>query len=180
MAAVETLSLEQDTPKLSPPASIVQQATGGNRQAMEAMFRTFLPMEEPIVAVEYLGVMGFFGFGRKSFGVTTASRVGKIELGLFGEVIYQEAMIRDVNSVHIHQPSRLYLYFIIAILVILAIPTYGLSLILIFFAPQLYYRFAKSGVVLGVKEGLFLYAFADRARLPRVRQLLAAMAKQRL
>jgi len=143
------------------------------------MFRTFLAMDEQIVDVQYLGVMGFFGFGRKSFGATTTSRIAKIELGLFGEVIYHEAMIRDVNSVHISQPSRLYLYILIGLLVLAAIPTFGLTLILIFFAPQLYYRFVKSGVVLGVKEGLFLYAFADRARLPRVRLLLGAMAKQR-
>ena len=124
-------------------------------------------------------VDGLVGFGEKSFACVTNNRVARIEIGFFGAMEYQEALIRDVNSIYIKQPSRAWLFVIFAAVVLLAFATFGLALLLIPFVPRIYYRFFKSGFVLGVREGIFLYAFADRARLPRVKLLLTEITPRR-
>jgi hypothetical protein len=163
-----------------PETSVIERAVAGDRRAMDLMFRAFVPPGEPILVTEYLGIRGFFGLGSKSFGCVTEARASRIELGLFGEVIYQEALIRDINSVVIHQPSRLWLYVILAGVLLAAIPTMGLALLALPLVPRLYYRFAKSGAVFGVREGIPLYLFTDRARLTRLRSLLNAINERRI
>lgn len=179
MAQVDQIGGADADDKLRPGDSLVRRAMAGDHQAMETMFRAFLPDGERLLISEYLGVRGLFGLGEKCFGCVTDSRVARLEVGFLGKVEYQEALIRDINSILVVQPSRLSLYLIFAVIVLMAIPTLGFALLAIPFAPRVYYRFVKSGMVLGVREGLLLYAFADRARLPRVRALLGEFTPRR-
>ena len=60
------------------------------------------------------------------------------------------------------------LYIIIGLLLLLAIPTFGIALLLLIFAKRFYYSIVKSGIVFVVKEGVSIYMFSDRKLIRRV------------
>jgi hypothetical protein len=142
---------------------LLGRAKQNDRQAIETMFRQFLPPTEQVVACEYFGVMGFWGFGRDSFGIATDRRVAGLQVGSFGEVLYQDAPLEYVNSTIVYQPSRIGLYITVGVV---AIVTFGVGLLLAPVIARGYYRRTKSGLVLNVREGVSVYVFIDRKRLP--------------
>ena len=89
---------------------LLSRAKRNDRNAIETMFKQFLAPGEDITAAEYLGVYGFWGFGRDSFGVVTDRRVASLQVGSFGEVSYQDGSLEYVNSTVLYQPSRFGLY----------------------------------------------------------------------
>jgi hypothetical protein len=155
----------------APPATAVapveqgllHRAKQNDRNAIETMFRQFLPPGEQVAAREYFGVMGFWGFGRDSFGVATERRVAGLQVGSFGEVLYQDAPLEYVNSTVLYQPSRSGLYITVAVV---AIVTFGFGLLLTPLIASWYYRRKKCGLVLNVREGVSVYVFIDRKRVP--------------
>ena len=155
-----------------PERSLAERAANDDPAAMRQMFQTFLPADDRIRHCCYLGTKGWGSFGRKSFGCLTDRRVARLEFGFFDEVVYQDALIRDVNSVVFYQPSRLTLYLLALLLVVLAIPSFGATLVVLFFLPQLFYRIVKSGAVFAVKEGVSVYMFANRARLQKLKAIM--------
>ena len=74
------------------------------------MFSQFIPAEEKIYRVEYLGVQGLWGIGTHSFACVTERRVSSIRVKLFGAVEYQDASLEYLNSGAIQHPSKVLLY----------------------------------------------------------------------
>lgn len=161
--------------------SLLHRAKRGDKEAISLMFRQFTSADEQIVAVEYLGTRGVFGIGTHSFGCVTDKRVADIELGLFGRLNYQDAYLEHVNSSAFYQPSLAGLYgWIFAVLaggilaafwtgfgVVSTILIALVALLLILFVARVYYHFVKSGVLFWVREGIPVYLFANRKRLPQ-------------
>jgi hypothetical protein len=62
----------------------VKRAKRGDERAIATLFKQFVPEDEQVVAVDYLGVQGFYGLGTSSFacvmslwGVKLSSRCEK-------------------------------------------------------------------------------------------------------
>lgn len=151
--------------KIQIDRSIVKQATSGNKDAIKAMFQTFMAEDETIISVEYLGSYGVF-FTTKSFVCITDKKVASMEYGPFGKIIYSDAFIEEVNSGVIYQPSVFTLYFIG---ILLCISIWGILLLNIW--VRFYYKINKSGMVWCVREGVNIYAFANRAQINRVNEI---------
>lgn len=151
--------------KIQIDGSIVKQATFGNKEAIKAMFQTFMAEDETIISVEYLGSYGVF-FTTKSFVCITDKKVASMQYGPFGKIVYSDAFIEEVNSGIIYQPSVFALYFV-GILLCLSI--FGILLLNAW--VRLYYTVNKSGMVWCVREGVNIYAFANRSKINFVNEI---------
>jgi hypothetical protein len=172
--------------------SLVARARRDDRQAIATMFKQFIPEDETIRAAEFLGVAGLWGFGRLSFACLTERRVASLRVGAFGEVTYQDGYLEYINSGIMYQPSRLMLYILSLILILLS--GYGLyvilsavesaafiillsaldfllTLLLFSFMVRMFYRVVKCGLVLWIREGISVYLFANRRLLVRANGL---------
>jgi hypothetical protein len=155
---------------------LLTRAKQNDHDAIETMFRQFLPLDERIAASEYLGVFGFWGFGRDSFAIATERRVAGMQVGAFGEVFYQDAPLEFVNSTILYQPSRIGLYVTVGVV---AVFTLGIGLLLAPVIARVYYRRKKSGLVLAVREGVSVYVFIDRKNLRSANRLCRDIARLR-
>ncbi len=157
--------------------TLVTRARAGDREAIETMFRQFIPPSDAIVASAFLGTQGFGGIGTHSFGCVTQRRVGSLRVSTFGEVVFQESLAANVNGGRIHQPSRIWLYLLVAVWVLwpfwFAVGAGPISLVLLPvallslpFVVRAYYGRVKSGVLLVVRESPPTHLFCDRGKLP--------------
>ncbi len=168
-------------------SSLLSQAKENDSNAIEVMFRQFIPEDERIHYVQYLGLKGLWGIGTHEFACLTDRRVADITVKYFGEVNYQDGYLECVTSSIIHQPSKIKLYLFIGF--------YGFTLFILFLGPfiafffpalflflivllvplpfivQAYYSFAKCGAVLAVADGIPIYMFSSRKYLSRVNSL---------
>ena len=112
--------------------SVLRQAKNNNADAICSMFQQFIPEDEEIYRVEYLGIKGVFGIGASSFACLTRRRVADITVGFFGEVTYEDAFLEQIKSSAIYQPSRLSLFILSALTILLAL------LLIVLVLPQLY------------------------------------------
>lgn len=151
--------------KIQIDGSIVKQATLGNKEAIKAMFQTFMAEDETIISVEYLGSYGVL-FTTKSFICITDKKVASMEYGPFDKIVYSDAFIEEVNSGIIYQPSVFNLYLIG---ILLCISIFGI--LLLNFWIRYYYKINKSGMVWNIKEGINIYAFANRSKINLVNQI---------
>ena len=145
--------------------SLMQRAKNNEFAAIKKMFQQFLPEDEEVLAAEYLGIKGIWGFGTLSFACVTNRRAAAIRTGHFGEVIFQDGCMEYINSGVIYQPSKLWLYVLYVVVALLAIPTFGIILLLLPFIIKIYYNLNKCGVVFAIREGVNVYMFTDRDRL---------------
>ena len=82
--APQPLETTPAAPAPAPPeaATVAQglltRAKQNDRAAIETMFKQFLPLGEEIAAAEYLGVFGFWGFGKNIFCVATDRRIASL------------------------------------------------------------------------------------------------------
>lgn len=139
--------------------SVVAKAKKGDHYAIKEMFSPFLGEDETILSVEYLGKYGVF-FPKRSFVCLSDKKVATIQYGPFGRIIYSDAFIEEVNSGIIYQPSVFWLYFIGTILCVSIV-----GLILLNPWVKMYYTLNKSGMVWCVREGVNIYAFANRSKI---------------
>jgi hypothetical protein len=141
------------------------------------MFRQFIPPTDAIVASAFLGTQGFGGIGTHSFGCVTQRRVGSLRVSTFGEVVFQESLAANVNGGRIHQPSRVWLYLLVAVWVLwpfwyavgagpIALVVLPVTLLSLPFVVRAYYGRVKSGVLLVVRESPPTHLFCDRGKLP--------------
>ncbi|MGY1672952.1 hypothetical protein [Geodermatophilus sp. SYSU D00710] len=173
--------------------SLLDRAKRGDRSAIDTMFGQFLPPGETVRDSDYLGVLGMWGFGTHSFAAVTDRRIATLRVGLLGAVTYQDGGLEHVNSGVVVQPSRWLLYVAATVwLFLVAILGIGLPLrltsgwavtiisvvlmvtggvLLLPLLVSLHYRFRKCGIVLWVREGVSVHAFADRKLLPRANHL---------
>lgn len=145
--------------------SLMQRAKNNEFEAIQKMFQQFLPENETVLAADYLGIKGLWGFGTLSFACVTNRRVASIQTGFFGEVVFQDGCMEYINSGIIYQPSKFWLYVLYLVLVIFTIVTLGVGLLLAPFLVKLYYNLNKCGVVFVIREGVSVYIFTDRDRL---------------
>jgi hypothetical protein len=172
--------MTQKQGSISIGTSLLERARENDSDAIETMFRQFLPDDEKIHYIQYLGI------GTHEFVCLTDRRVADITVARFGEVNYQDGYLECINSTIIHQPSKLKLYLAVASYII----TFGLPslpLVITFFPMiilviiinllllplifQAYYRLVKCGAVLMVKEGIPIYMFANRKYITRINSL---------
>ena len=129
------------------------------RKAIKTMFQSFISEDESILDVQYLGSYGFL-FKTRSFVCVSDRKIASMEYGPFGKIIYTDAFIEDVNSGVIYQPSIFPLYFV-GLLLCLTI----VGILLLNGWIRLYYQLHKSGLVWIVREGVNVYAFANRSKI---------------
>ena len=163
--------------------SLLDRAKTDDPEALATMFAQFLPTGEQVVESHYLGVMGMWGVGTHSFAAVTARRVASLRISLLGGVEYQDGSLDYVNSAAVFQPSKVMLYvyagFISLVFFILGFAIHPavsilfliLSVLALPLTVRLYYRLNKSGIVLWVREGLYVYAFVDRKRMRLANEL---------
>lgn len=156
--------------------SILSRAIKNDRDAIETMFRQFLDETEAIEFAEFLGVKGILGIGEKSFSCITPRRVASLQVSSFGELVYQDGFLEDINSNIIYQPSLLPLYIFSFFL---ALFTFGIGLILLPLLVSLYYKIKKCGIVCNVKEGYSVYFFCDRKRITAACRMLRKITSSR-
>jgi hypothetical protein len=145
--------------------SLMQRAKKNEFAAIEKMFRQFLPEDEKVLAAEYLGIKGIWGFGTLSFACVTNHRVAAIRTGHFGEVWFQDGCMEYINSGIIYQPSKFRLYVLYIVSAIVSVGTFGFGLLLLPWAINKYYDWSRCGVVFSIREGVNVYLFTDRDRL---------------
>ena len=182
--------------------SVLRQAKKNNPEAIRSMFRQFIPDDEEIYLVHYLGIKGVFGIGASSFGCLTQRRVADITVGFFGEVTYEDAFVETIKSSAIYQPSRLSLFIMSTFTILIALVTVAfiftnlwwmgpfqkllLTLLtagLLFFAHTLlvriYYGIVKCGIRFFVYQGITVYVYTNRRLLKRANALCRVLALQR-
>jgi hypothetical protein len=167
--------------------SLVDLACLGDEEALHAILRQFIDTDERIEWCEYLGTLGIQPFGLKSFAVLTARRIGSLRIGWFGHVVYQDAPLEYTVSGLASQPSKLGLYVWLTInsLLVLTADLFSFSavgalsvlgVLSLLIAPlilalawlatvRIYYAFNKCGLLWAVREGLWVYVFANRGRM---------------
>ena len=151
--------------------SLVQRAKAGEQAAIKELFAQFLPQDEMIDSAYYLGVEGMWGIGTESYGCVTSRRVATLRIGAFGEVTYQDGYLENMNSAYVKQPSKLGLYVYAFILIVLAVPTLGISLLMFPVIARFYYRLHKCGAIFVIGEGISVYVFTNRKLLSRANEL---------
>lgn len=150
--------------KIEIQSSLLKRATNGEKNAIKEMFQNFVSEDETIMEVQYFGDYGFL-FRTKSFVCITDKRVASLEYGPFGKLIYTDAFIEEINSGIIYQPSLFQLYFVGLILCFTII---GILLLNVW--VRFYYKLNKSGLVWVVREGVNVYAFANRSKIDLVNE----------
>lgn len=168
MTANATTGQEKD---IRIASSILKRATQDDKDAIATMFKQFIPDNETIYLVQYLGLQGLWGIGTREFACLTDRRVADITVGRFGQITYQDGYLEHINSCFIYQPSKFWLYLNVGFLVLLSLPTFGLLLLLLPFVVQWYYRFNKCGLVIAVRGGIPIYIFTNRKLLTRANAL---------
>lgn len=173
--------------------NVLQRAKQNDLDALEVMFQQFIGATERIQFMEYLGQYGIILSVSHSFVCVTEKRIVSLRVGSFGEIIYQDAFIEDLNSSIIVQPSilGLYVYSIIAFLMVLiglssvvpfliaVVLTLGIVALLIPFFVKWYYKIHKCGMVFNIREGISVYIFVNRNRLTRANVMWRICAQLR-
>jgi hypothetical protein len=156
--------------------SILESAKQNGQEAIKTMFSQFIPVDEQIMAVDYLGVQGLWWVGRHSFACVSERRIAAIMVGPWGEVIYQDGLLEHYNSGVIYQPGLLGLYIICAVYVLVSLSLFGLPLILFPYVVQYYYRVNKCGLVWVIRDGVSVYLFTNRKSLTKANRLYRLVA----
>jgi hypothetical protein len=152
-------------------SNILQMAINNDQKALISIFKQFLPDDETIYSTQYLGLQGIWGFGTRNFVCLTERRIADITIARFGEVTYQDGYLDAINSCIVYQPSKLNLYILIGLSAILAFWSFGITLLILPFSVQGYYRLVKCGIVFTVKGGIPVYMFSNRKYLSRANTL---------
>lgn len=167
-------------------SNILSRCTKNDQKALLVMFKQFIPEDEEVYYLQYLGLEGIWGMGTKSFACLTERRVADITVSRFGEVTYQDGYLEAINSSIIYQPSKLGLYLLIifyifsaslltiitfASNIFLGLLIFGISFFLFPFTVRIYYRIVKCGIVFMIKEGIPIYMFTNRKYLKRANLL---------
>ncbi|MEM9265203.1 MAG: hypothetical protein AAGA46_06730 [Cyanobacteria bacterium P01_F01_bin.13] len=183
--------------------SILARAVKNDPEALKIMFRQFIPEDEEIHLVQYLGLKGIWGIGEYSFACLTNRRVADISLGRFSEVIYQDGYLEFINSSVLYQPSKLALYlfivtwlvlgFVIALiisyLVLISLDTafsfitvvllLTIVIVVVPYLVKFYYGTVKCGIVFWIREGVPIYIFSNRKFIKRANTLCRALTISR-
>ena len=145
--------------KIKIQSTLLKKATLGDKVAIKTMFQNFVSEDDTIMDGYYLGNYGFL-FKTKSFVCISDKKIASMQYGPFGQIVYTDAFIEEINSGVIYQPSIFPLYFVGFLLCITIIGILFLNAWI-----RLYYQVNKSGLVCVVREGVNIYAFANRSKI---------------
>lgn len=183
--------------------SVIERAITNDLEALKIMFAQFIPEDEQVYLVQYLGLKGIWGMGTHSFACVTNRRIADMSVGRFGEVIYQDGYLEFINSSVLYQPSKLALYLFVAtwlflgFLITFVISAFTLPLLhpvvgfiatallsitvisLIPFVIKFYYGNVKCGIIFWVREGVPIYIFSNRRFIKRANILCRDVAMYR-
>jgi hypothetical protein len=151
--------------KLEIHRSVVAQAKANDHPSIQQMFKPFIGEDETILSEAYLGKYGII-FATHSFVCLTDKKICSIQYGPFGQIVYSDAFIEEVNSGVIYQPSVFKLYLIGTILCLTLV-----GVLLLNAWVKLYYTFNKSGMVWCVKQGVNIYVFANRSKINLINEI---------
>ncbi len=165
--AIHTLHIEE---------SLLDRAKRNEREALELIFQQFIGVDEKIHFAEYLGQLGLVLFIDHSYVCLTEKRIIALKTASFGEVIYQDAFLEDLNSCVIYQPSIFWLYVWGFFLVVF---TFGIGILFLPFLVRFYYRIKKCGSVFNIKQGISVYVFVNRNRMSRANVMWRICAQLR-
>jgi hypothetical protein len=163
--------MTQNQGSISIGSSLLEQARENDPKSIETIFRQFIPYDEKIQYIQYLGLKGLWGIGTHEFVCLTDRRAADITVSRFGEVTYQDGYLECINSTIIYQPSKINLYLTVGFYCVLSSFAFFIPLLFIPFVFQAYYRLVKCGALLVVKEGIPIYMFANRKYIGRVNAL---------
>lgn len=142
--------------------NMVRAAAAGNRDALNAMIRSFIPDDEQVIASAFLGKYGSI-LKHQAFFAVTDRRAISILVGPFRRISYTDALLEHINSSGIEQPSRGPLYFRIFFT---AAITLGIGLIFAPWISRRWYKKNKDGLFLNVQDAFPVVTFVDAATLP--------------
>ena len=148
--------------KITIQSSTLKRAEQGDKEAVKSMFESFISENETIIDSQYFGKYGLI-FPERSFVCVTDKRLAVLSYKSNGQIIYQDGFIEEINSGVVYQPSIIPLY-VIGVLLCLTI----ISILLLNAWINLYYKIKKSGMVWSVREGVNIYAFANRSNINKV------------
>jgi hypothetical protein len=156
-----------------PPGSSPWPGASANGANVAQLLGRFLPSDERITRMHYLGVLGLWGIGIRSFAAVTDRRVVSLRIQIFGGVQYEDAGLDEIVSTLIVHRSRLWLYAtLVGVVAALTSAGFGihpavgvvalvLSVLLTPLTVRLYYRFRPSGLLLSVRGGNSVLLFID-------------------
>lgn len=183
--------------------SVLSRAKRNDSHAISIMFRQFIPEDESVHFVQYLGSKGILGIGAASFACLTDRRVADITVGFFGEVTYEDSYLETLQSSAIYQPSRLSLFLITALTALVALYLITIAVFLPWlnffvkflmviaivaiwflvhvFILRMYYGLVKCGVrFFGTVSGLTsVYIYTNRRLIKRANILCREFAIRR-
>lgn len=151
--------------KIEVEKSLLKKAKEGDLESLKSIFKAFVGSNQEILYVDSFGKYGVF-FPDYCFACVTDKKICSIRIGYFGEIIYQDAFIEEVNSGIIYQPSVFQLYLVSTILCLSVV-----GILLLNAWVKMYYTFKKSGLVWSVREGIAVYVFANRAKMASVNNM---------
>lgn len=147
--------------ELNIDSSLLKRAKKGDIEAIKQMFAPFIGPDS-IQRAECFGKYGAF-LKTYSFVCLTDKKIAVLEYGPFSKFIYQDAFVEDINSGIIYRPSVTPLYIIGTLLCLTIV-----GILLLNGWIRLYYSLNKSGMVWSVREGISVYAFANRSKINEV------------
>jgi len=145
--------------KIKVKSNVLSNAIAGGSDSLNELFEPFIKGES-ILNANYFGKLGVSIFGTHSFAAITESKVHSLQVGPFGQIIYQDGDIDQLNSGIIYQP-KIFLMYLISILLFISL----VGILLIPTWVRMYYRFNKSGLIWSVREGIPVYVFTNRNRI---------------
>lgn len=154
---------------------VLSDAITGNKDSVKELFGGFLSDNEQVSECGYLGTLGVI-FPEHSFWCVTNSRVCSLRTKRGGEMTFSSGYLEHINSDAFYQPSLFMLWFMI---IAIAIPTWGLGLLLTPLIIKQFYNFKKSGAVFWVREGIPIYVFADRQNLKDAQNIAVHIARNK-
>lgn len=157
--------------KITVSSNVLTRSVNGDKDSITQLFQPFVKNEN-IIRSDYFGKRGLWIWGTHSFAAITDSKIISLQIGPFGQIIYQDGDIKHVNSGIIYQPRVLMLY-IISVLLCFTI----IGILFIPFFVRIYYSFKKSGLVWSIREGIPVYVFASRNRITLISDYWSEMTK---
>jgi hypothetical protein len=151
--------------KLKVEKTLLKKAKEGDLESIKSIFKSFIGNDQQIFYVDSFGKYGLI-FPDYSFACVTDKKICSLRIGYFGEIVYQDAFIEEINSGVIYQPSVFKLYFVSVILCLSIV-----GIILLNAWVRLYYTLNKSGLVWSVREGINVYVFANRSKIDSINNM---------
>jgi len=160
----QELNSGNQTGRIVVAGSLLKRAISNDTEAIQTIFKQFLPKEETIFHAEYYGYFGFSFVGFHSFSCLSEKRIATLRIGPFKKVLYEDGFYEDMTSGGVYQPSKFWLYVLMIIGLPLGVALFatGIAFVFNFVFVQLLniFNFEFTGlIIISVILSLFLVPF---------------------